>query len=188
MGSREVTPGPPRAFVVRRSRIAGRGAFAVRRIRKGERLIEYVGERLTHAEADARYDDTAADDHHTFLFSVSRQTVIDAAVSGNDARFINHSCEPNCEAVIERSRVFIEAIRTICPGEELTYDYSLERDGTETEADEVTKYGCRCGSLECRRTLLRPLSRAEKKRRAAAAGRPGRPSRAHAHARSGHKG
>ncbi|MGQ0537394.1 MAG: SET domain-containing protein, partial [Gemmatimonadaceae bacterium] len=100
---------PP--FAIRRSRIQGRGAFATRRIKKGERLIEYLGERISWKEADRRYADAHMRRHHTFLFAVTRRTVIDAAVAGNDARFINHSCEPNCEAVDENGRIFIEALR-----------------------------------------------------------------------------
>ena len=151
-------------FVVRKSRIAGRGAFATRTIEKGERVVEYLGERLTHAQADARYDDHAADAHHTFLFNVHRSLVIDASVDGNDARFINHSCDPNCESEIERGRVFIDAIRRIRKGEELSYDYAYGRDGTETLEEESTLYGCRCGSKKCRSTILEPISKAARKR------------------------
>ncbi|MBM3906774.1 MAG: SET domain-containing protein-lysine N-methyltransferase [Gemmatimonadetes bacterium] len=140
---------------IRRSAIAGRGAFATRDIRRGERLIEYLGQRISHAIADARYDDATMTNHHTFLFSVSRQTVIDASVNGNDARFINHSCDPNCEAVITRSRVFIIAIKPIAQGDELFYDYAYERDGSETAEDE-RHYACRCGAKKCRGTILAP--------------------------------
>lgn len=150
--SRPVVPAP---FKIRRSVIAGRGAFATRDIRKGECLIEYVGERISHKVADARYDDESMRSHHTFLFSVSRQTVIDASRGGNDARFINHSCAPNCEAVIEKSRVFIYAITPIAKGDELFYDYGYERDGTETAEDEA-RYACRCGAKKCRGTILAP--------------------------------
>lgn len=152
---------PPRApsatpaFKVRRSAISGRGAFATRDIKKGEMLIEYLGERITHKVADARYDDERMKSHHTFLFAVSRQTVIDASVGGNDARFINHSCDPNCEPVIEKSRVFIYARRPIAKGEELFYDYGYERDGSETAEDEK-RYACRCGAKKCRGTILAP--------------------------------
>jgi SET domain-containing protein len=178
-----VKPATALAFAIRSSRIAGKGAFAMRAIRKGERLIEYVGERLTHAAADARYDDHADNKHHTFLFAVNRSTVIDATVGGNESRFINHSCNPNCESVIERARVFIDAIRSIRPGEELTYDYAYTRDGTETEEEETGLYGCRCGSRNCRGTILAPLSSAELKRRAAAAKKRHHPP--HAVARTG---
>lgn len=150
-------------FVVKKSRIAGKGAFATRDIKKGERLVEYLGERVTHAVADARYDDHAEDAHHTFLFNVNRSVVIDAYVDGNDARFINHSCDPNCESEIERGRVFVDAIRNIRKGDELFYDYAYGRDGTETPDDETAVYGCRCGTRKCRGTILEEIS--ERRRR-----------------------
>jgi hypothetical protein len=143
---------PDQPFVVRKSRIAGRGAFATRRIRKGTRIIEYLGERITHKEADRRYDDAAMAQHHTFLFAVDGTHVIDAAVRGNDARFINHSCDPNCEAIDEDGHIFIEAIRNIQPGDELTYDYQFERDA-DGEMDEA-HYPCFCGTAKCRGTIL----------------------------------
>jgi hypothetical protein len=174
-----------KAFRVKSSRIAGRGAFTLRAIARGERLIEYLGERVSHAVADSRYDDAAMPHHHTFLFTVSRQTVIDASAGGNEARFINHSCDPNCETVIEQSRVFIEAVRDIAGGEELTYDYGYQRDGTETPDEEFRLYGCRCGSPKCRGTILAPLSRAQLKKRAAAAKARHHPP--HAHARTAKK-
>jgi hypothetical protein len=170
-------------FAVRGSKIAGRGAFAVRPIAKGERIVEYLGERVSHAVADARYDDHKGGLHHTFLFTVSRKVVIDATVNGNEARFINHSCDPNCESVIEGGRVFIDAAKPIKTGTELTYDYAYTRDGSETEEDETGLYGCRCGAKTCRGTILAPLSQAALRRRAAAAKR--RHHRAHVHARTG---
>ena len=94
-------------FKVRRSRVHGQGVFALRRIRKGTRIVEYLGDRVSHREADQRYEDRDERDNHTFLFIVDARTVIDAGVGGNDARFINHSCDPNCQTVIEERRVFI---------------------------------------------------------------------------------
>lgn len=142
-------------FVVRGSRVHGRGAFALRRIRKGTRIVEYLGERISHQEADRRYEDRGPHDNHTFLFVIDARTVIDAGADGNDARFINHSCNPNCETVIEDQRIFIEAIRTIQPGEELSYDYRLGRSVDDPpNADEV--YACRCGHPNCRGSMLWP--------------------------------
>jgi SET domain-containing protein len=171
-------------FVVRGSKIAGKGAFATRPIRKGERIIEYLGERVSHAVSDARYDDHKDGVHHTFLFAVNSRVVIDASVGGNEARFINHSCDPNCESVIEGSRVFIDAAKPIKTGAELLYDYAYTRDGTETEEEETGLYGCRCGAKNCRGSILAPLSAAELKRRAAKQKR--RHHKPHVHARSGH--
>lgn len=142
-------------FEVRASPIQGQGVFALRRIRKGTRIMEYTGERITPEEADERYDDDAVERPHTFLFTVNRRTIIDGAVNGNEARYINHSCEPNCEAVIEAGRIFIEALRTIQPGDEITYDYQLERPGPY-RPEWRRRYACHCGAPTCRGTLLLP--------------------------------
>ncbi|MBF5042066.1 SET domain-containing protein [Aggregicoccus sp. 17bor-14] len=141
-------------FELRKSHIQGRGAFATRPIKKGERFVEYTGERISQKEADKRYDDSRMERHHTFLFSVDARTVIDATHTGNDARFINHSCAGNCEAVIDNRRIFIEALRDIAPGEELAYDYGYERGEPEDDAELEALYPCRCGAPECRGTIL----------------------------------
>ncbi len=142
-------------FEVHASRIAGQGAFALQRIRKGTRLIEYVGERISQNEADRRYDDTVQEHPRVLLFTVDAHTVIDAGVGGNEARFINHSCEPNCRSETRRGRVHIWTIRDIARGEELTYDYNLTRDGIE-EAEALSRYACNCGAPSCRGTMLAP--------------------------------
>jgi hypothetical protein len=140
---------------VRDSRLHGKGVFAVRRIPKGTRVIEYLGERVSHREADRRYGDKQRNDSHTFLFIVDSRTVIDAGVNGNEARFVNHACESNCESVIEGRRVFIDALRTIEPGEELTYDYQIQRDADDPpDVDEI--FACHCGFAGCRGTMLWP--------------------------------
>jgi SET domain-containing protein len=158
-----VPPRPPYPFEIRRSAIQGRGAFATRRIEKGERIIEYTGERISNAEADRRYDDERMRRHHTYLFTLTQRTVVDGGAGGNEARLINHSCEPNCEAVIEDGRIWIEAVRTIRRGQELTYDYKYERVGDDDEADEK-KYPCRCGAARCRGTILLPRKGKRRKR------------------------
>jgi SET domain-containing protein len=143
----------PPPVETRGSGIHGHGVYATRSIKKGTRIIEYLGERITHAEADRRYERKGEDDGHTFLFIASQRTVIDAGVNGNEARFINHSCDPNCETVIENGRVFIEAIRRIKPGEELGYDYQLTWESTDDPV-ELALYACRCGAKQCRGTML----------------------------------
>lgn len=140
-------------FAVRGSPIHRRGGFALRAIARGSRIIEYTGRRLTHAEADALHRQEGEGPHHTFLFTLDRDTVIDPAVGGNAARYLNHSCEPNCAPVREGGRLFIEAIRTIAPGEELTYDYAIRRLGTADE-EPGGRFDCRCGARRCRGTLL----------------------------------
>jgi len=143
---------------VRASPLHGLGVFALRRIAKGTRVIEYLGERVSHAEADRRYESKSEDDNHTFLFIADDTTVIDAGVGGNEARFVNHACEPNCESVIEDARVFIDAIRTIEPGEELTYDYQIQREaGDPPDIDAI--FACRCGRPRCRGTMMWPPPR-----------------------------
>jgi hypothetical protein len=140
-------------FEVRHSLIHGYGVFAVRRIRKGTTVVEYLGDRVSHAQADERYKDKRADDNHTFLFTVDARTVIDAGVDGNEARYINHACDPNCESATENRRVFIRAIRTIQPEEELSYDYQIQRDSDDApDIDEV--YACRCGASNCRGSMV----------------------------------
>ncbi len=135
----------------------------MRRIRRGTRIIEYTGEIITDEEADRRYDDETMDRHHTFLFAVDVNHVIDGARRGNDARYINHSCDPNCEAVIEENRVYIDALRTIQPGEELLYDYQYERDG-EPEESWDRLYACECGAAKCRGTILKPEKKPRRRR------------------------
>jgi uncharacterized protein len=147
---------------VRRSDVHGLGVFAAKRIPKGTRIIEYVGERVSHDEADRRYEEKDANDSHTFLFIVDSKTVIDAGVDGNDARFFNHSCDPNCESTVEKRRVYIEAIRDVEAGAELTYDYQIQREDDDPDnIDEV--FACRCGFAQCRGTMLWPTERKPKR-------------------------
>jgi uncharacterized protein len=149
-------------FELRESPIAGVGAFATRLIKKGTRIIEYTGERISNAEADRRYDEDKMPHHHTFLFTLNSRTVVDAAVGGNESRFINHSCAPNCEAVIvDARRIYIEALEDIPAGAELAYDYQYERTDEHT-ADDERFYACKCGAPNCRGTILAP----KKKRKA----------------------
>ena len=152
----------PAKVATRRSPIHGNGIFAVAPLRKGQRLIEYKGQRRTHQEVDE--DETGdVESGHTFLFTLNDEYVIDANHGGNSARWINHSCKPNCEAVLEeadgddrrKDRVFIEAIRAIKPGEELTYDYGITLDEPHT-ARLKKIWACRCGSRGCTGTMLKP--------------------------------
>lgn len=140
-------------FEIRESPIHGTGTFAVRRIPAGVRLIEYRGDRLTPTEADARYPDVPGEPHHTYLFAIDDDVVIDAAVDGNEARFINHSCGPNCDAVIDDGRIWIETIREIEPGEELAYDYAYVLEERHTPAAK-RRYPCHCRAPACRGTIL----------------------------------
>lgn len=154
--------GPDPLYEIRKSEIQGRGVFAKRRIRAGQRVIEYAGERITNEEADRRYDDESMGRHHTFLFTLDKNTVVDGARGGNDARLINHSCDPNCEAVIERGKIWIYAKKNIQPGVELAYDYKYER--TNDPADEEF-YKCACGSPKCRGTIMKPKRKRKRARK-----------------------
>ncbi len=149
--------GPALPFTVRASPIHGRGAFAARFIAAGTRIVEYAGERITPEEAERREPGTmptgGALGHHTFLFAIDDDVVIDAGVGGNEARWINHSCAPNCDAVIDGGRIYIEAIRDIAPGEELAYDYAYVLPERHTPAAK-RRFPCACGALTCRRTML----------------------------------
>lgn len=151
-----------RRFVARRSPIHGNGVFATAVIHKGDFIIQYKGRQITHARADREYGD-GADTGHTFLFTLNEKYIIDANVGGNSARWINHSCEPNCEASIEEAddgdprhdRVIIEALRDIQPGEELSYNYGITLDVPHSAAMKKL-WACRCGSPTCTGTLLQP--------------------------------
>jgi SET domain-containing protein len=164
-GRRPKTP----LFEVRHSRVHGFGVFALRRIRKGTNIIEYLGERVSHERADARYESKDPKDGHTFLFTVDAKTVIDAGVNGNEARFINHGCDPNCQTVDIAKRIFIEAIRTIRPGEELAYDYRIQRDADDP-ADVDIVFRCLCGAKNCRGSML--VGRRKKRARAKVRAKP----------------
>ncbi|CAN5817482.1 SET domain-containing protein-lysine N-methyltransferase [soil metagenome] len=142
-----------RRLSLRSSGIHGKGVFAREWIPAGTRLIEYRGERITTAVADARYPDEEGVAHHTFLFAIDDDVVIDAATKGSMARWINHCCEPNCDAVIDGGRVFIEAVEDIVPGEELTYDYNFILEERHSPAAK-RRYPCICGTPGCRGTIL----------------------------------
>lgn len=149
-------------IVTRRSAIHGNGVFAVEPIKKGTRLIQYKGLHRTHTEVDRVYADDV-DTGHTFLFTLNDTYVIDANVDGNDARWINHSCKPNCEAVTEedengdpmKDKVFIQSRRAIKPGEELTYNYGIVLAEAHT-ARMKKLWACRCGAKNCTGTMLQP--------------------------------
>jgi SET domain-containing protein len=138
-------------IVVRGSEIHGKGVFASRAIAKGERIIEYKGTVITEEEADERYGDD--DTNHTFLFLLDNDMVIDAYRGGNSARWINHSCRPNCEPVEEDNRLYIHATRGIKAGEELSYEYNLVIEDRYTPAIKRL-YACRCGTSKCQGTFL----------------------------------
>ena len=113
------------------------GCFATTHISKGTRLIEYVGERITKAEAAKRCE---ADNQ--YIFAIDDHVDLDGNVGWNPAKFINHSCAPNCEAELDNGRIWINAIRDILPGEEITFNYGYDLEGYED-------HPCRCGASNC---------------------------------------
>lgn len=143
----------------RASDIEGTGCFARRHIPAGTRIIEYLGQRIPPALVEERsqveVDDLGEiiNESRVYMFYVDHRTTIDGGVNGNDARFLNHSCAPNCKSSVENRRVFIDALRDIEPGEELTFDYKLDVSGIGAEASR-RRYACRCGAANCRGTML----------------------------------
>ena len=161
--NKTVQPAAPksdsRRIQVRRSGVHGKGVFALQAIAAGTRLIEYKGELIDWPEALRRHPHDPAQPNHTFYFHVDDEHVIDANVGGNASRWINHACDPNCEAEqLDDGRVFIDALRDIQPGEELFYDYGLVIDERYT-ARLKKEYACHCGSPNCRGTMLAPKRR-----------------------------
>jgi SET domain-containing protein len=146
---------------VRHSTIHGNGVFAARKISAGTLIIEYQGKRITEKQAARRRPSDPDNPWHTFYFSLEDGRLIDGADQGNEARWINHSCEPNCEAREEEGRIFIHALRDLEPGEELNYDYGLIIEDRHT-ATMRQNYGCRCGAPSCRETMLAPKRKRRK--------------------------
>ena len=138
---------------VHSSDVHGKGVFATRYIAAGERVIEYVGEVITMAEAIRRHPHDASNPDHTYYFHLDDGRVIDALYGGNDSKWINHSCRPNCVPDEQEGRIFIRTRRPVFKGEELTFDYGLFSDEPMTEALKA-RYLCRCGASKCRGTML----------------------------------
>ena len=146
------------AVIVKDSNIHGRGVFANQYIEKGDCILEYAGQRISWKKALARHPHDPDQPNHTFYFSLTNGKVIDGNVNGNDSRWINHSCAPNCIANElkdhkDHLRVFLFADKNINIGDELFYDYSLEVDGKKTKAMKKD-YLCLCGKKKCRGTML----------------------------------
>ncbi|MFZ4478305.1 MAG: SET domain-containing protein [Rhodoferax sp.] len=153
--SKKAVPTVSRRIQTRRSGVHGKGVFALQDIAEGEVLIEYVGEIISWPQAQARHPHDPTDPNHTFYFHLDENHVIDALVGGNSSRWINHACNPNCEADEQQGRIFIKALRNIRAGEELNYDYGLIIDERYTPKLKA-EYPCWCGGRNCRGTLLAP--------------------------------
>lgn len=161
-GSKAKRRGP--RIVARSSGIHGRGVFARRAIREDETVCEYKGEIISEKEVARRYPEDMQGLNHTFIFGVAHDHNIDAGVNGNIARWINHSCAPNCDTYEEDRRIFVRAARDIRPGEELSYDYAIEAGERFTKAVKA-RWPCWCGAKQCRGTVLVPTPRPKNKAR-----------------------
>ena len=149
---------PAGRIEVRRSGVHGRGVFAKARIRKGARIIEYTGRRLPWKEAQDQDPLDLANPYHTMLFAIENGDVIDAGVGGNESRWINHSCDPNCETFEEDDRIFVHALCGLRAGEEILYDYKMVPSERRTRKLEK-EFACWCGTAKCRGTMLEPTKR-----------------------------
>jgi SET domain-containing protein len=141
-----------RRVIVRRSPVHGKGVFALQRIAARERVLEYKGEVTSWREAVRRHQRHGVDGH-TFFFGLSDGRVIDGSQNGNSARWLNHACTANCEAIEDAGRVFIETLQDIDAGQELFIEYLLAVDDPVDE-DTRRQYACRCGATSCRRSML----------------------------------
>jgi SET domain-containing protein len=155
MASRSASPW----HIVKSSAIHGKGVFARRAIPVGTCVIEYRGVRAPWSEAAGRKDDSGPL-NLTYFFSLNDGRVIDGSRNGNDARFINHSCEPNCQALEhDDGRVFIYAMQNIPRGSELSYDYALIYEERHTPAVKRA-FACHCGAPSCSGSMLMPKNSA----------------------------
>lgn len=148
-------------ILVRNSVIHGRGVFAADLIPKGTKIIEYQGARISSEKASELYGDNT-EHGHTFLFTLNDKFLVDGGVNGNSARYINHSCEPNCEAIVYvnkdydeiKDKLWIEALRDIDAGEELCFDYGIKLAQRHT-ARLKKIWTCKCGKPSCTGTMLK---------------------------------
>jgi len=139
------------SYTVRRSPVHGRGLFARTPYGRGDLVGEYRGRVIDVTLEGETSSAWNSDPAYTLLFALDKDLTIDAGVKGNSIRFMNHSCDPNCETYVEVDRVFVHARRPIRPGEELTYDYNLQPGDPSDSPD---AYACKCGSKTCRGTMI----------------------------------
>ena len=121
----------------RPSSIHGLGGFAKISIAKGTSILEYQGERITKQESARR-----CEANNVYIFALNQQEDIDGNVIWNPARYLNHSCSPNCEAVLDSDTIWLAASRDIEAGEELTFNYGFDLEN-------YREYPCACGSANC---------------------------------------
>ncbi|MEN9560114.1 MAG: hypothetical protein RLZZ502_1325 [Pseudomonadota bacterium] len=142
-------------YTIKKSPVHGRGLYAKTDIPKGTAILEYKGLRCSWEEAAEHLIEDPIDPYHTFIMALDSGLVIDGARRGNAARYINHSCAPNCETIEdEHERVWIQAKKAIKAGTELVYDYALTLP-PRTAKKHRLGYVCRCGAKRCRGTMLK---------------------------------
>ena len=151
--TRSKTSNSGRRIQVRKSGIHGKGVYAIRSIKAGDKVLEYKGEIITWKKALDRHPHDESQPNHTFYFHLDDGHVIDAKHTGNSAKWINHSCKPNLEAEQDGYRIFLKALRDINVGEELSYDYGLVIDARRTSKLKK-EYACWCRATNCRGTML----------------------------------
>jgi len=133
-------------FVVRKTPKKGYGAFAKKNIPDETKIIEYIGPKVTQKQADI-ISDREDEEGNFYLFELNKRYHIDGSVKWNRARYLNHSCDPNCEVEIIKGHIWISSIRDIKKGEELTYDYGLDHDV-------AVDHPCHCGAKQCRKFIM----------------------------------
>ncbi len=135
---------------VQKSKVHGTGVFAAIDISKGQRIIEYIGRKVKRSEGDLISEKRikkylkSKTTGSVYIFELNSRYDIDGSPLYNKARYINHSCKPNCEVDIKRGRIWISSIKNIKCGDELTYDY-----GYEFDKDDYKDHDCKCGSKNC---------------------------------------
>lgn len=135
---------------VKKSKIHGTGVFASMDIKRGEKIIQYVGDKVTKSEGDKRSAYriknylNSSKTGSVYIFELNSKYDIDGFVRKNKARYINHSCDPNCEVDIIKNEIWISSIKKIKKGEELSYDY-----GYSFDKDDFRDHVCKCGSKNC---------------------------------------
>jgi len=135
-------------YMIRESSIHNKGVFATMNIKKGNKVIEYVGKKITKKEADETYMTTLSaserdsSNGRVYIFELNSRYDIDGNVAFNDARFVNHACSPNCETEIINNRIWIIAAKDIKRGEEITYNYGYD-------LDDYKEHPCNCCCCNC---------------------------------------
>ena len=137
-------------WTVRKSKVHGHGVFAKKDIQKGVKVIEYIGEKISRSEGDLRSERrikrflNSKTTGSVYIFELNSRYDIDGSPAYNKARYINHSCNPNCEVDIKNGKIWIKSIKKIYTGTELSYDY-----GYEFDKDDYKDHKCKCGSKNC---------------------------------------